>query len=192
MRAVESRAGLDVVETPAHAGDALARIAALRPHVATLDIRLPDGDGLALARQLRAEHPDLGLVVLTMYPGDDTLLGALDSGANAFVAKSAPVSEVVAAARRAAQDSASFSAKDLAAAMRRRSEEPQVNITERELDVLRLLAQGYGVAQISRRLHISDSTTKTHISKLYNKLGAGNRAQAIMAALRLGLLDSPT
>ncbi len=190
-RAFEVAGDFEVVGEAGTVADAVAKIAVLRPDVATLDIRLPDGDGLTLARTLRSQHPDLGLVVLTMYPGDDALLGALDSGANAFVAKSAPVAEVVAAARQAAGDSESFTAKDLAAAMRRKSAEPEINITQRELDVLKLLAQGYGIAQISRRLHISDSTTKTHVSKLYHKLGAGNRAQAIMSALRLGVLQSP-
>lgn len=190
-RAFEIAGDFEVVGEAGTVGDAVARIAAVKPDVATLDVRLPDGDGLSLAKRLRAQHPDLGLVVLTMYSGDDELLGALDSGANAFVAKSAPVSEVVAAARQAAADSEAFTAKDLAAALRRRNAEPTVNITQREMDVLRLLADGYGIAQISRRLHISDSTTKTHVSKLYQKLGAGNRAQAIMAALRLGVLESP-
>ena len=190
-RAFEVAEDFEVAGEAGSVAEALATVAAMRPDVATLDIRLPDGDGLTLAKQLRDLHPDLGLVVLTMYPGDDTLLGALDSGANAYVAKSAPVSEVVSAARQAAADSGSFTARDLAGALRRRSAAPAVNVTERELDVLRLLAQGYGISQISRRLHISDSTTKTHVSKLYQKLGAGNRAQAIMSALRLGILEPP-
>jgi len=170
---------------------AISRVAAARPDVVTLDVRLPDGDGMQAASALRKAHPDLGIVVLTMYPGDEQLFQALDAGANAFVSKSAPVSEVVSAARQAATNSQAFVASDLAAAMRRRSAQPRIEITPRERDVLELLAEGFGVSQVSRRLHISDSTTKTHITKLYHKLGAGNRAEALMAAIRLGILEAP-
>lgn len=190
-RAFDIADDFEVVGESGTVADARRRISALRPDVVTLDIRLPDGDGIELAKRLRRDHPDLGMVILTMYPGDDLLFAALEAGANAFVAKSAPVSEVVAAARHAATDRTSFSSSDLAAAMRRRQAEPDVELTDREMQVLRLLAQGYGIAQVARRLQIAESTTKTHVSKLYSKLGAGNRAQAIMAALRLGILKSP-
>ncbi len=190
-RAFEMSADFDVVGEASKVSDARSRIAATRPDVVTLDIRLPDGDGLSLAQELRQQYPDMGLVILTMYPGDDQLFGALDAGANAFVAKSAPVADVVTAAAQAATNAQSFNAADLAGALRRRRAEPAVEITARELEVLRLLAEGYGVSQVSRRLHISDSTTKTHVTKIYSKLGAANRAQALMTAIRLGLIDSP-
>ncbi len=155
------------------------------------DVRLPDGSGLDAAREARDSYPDLGIVVLTMYAGDDQLFGALDAGASAFVPKDAPAEDVVIAARHAASSPRSFTAPDLAEAMRRRMTPTGPQLSPREKEVLDLLAEGLSVSQISRRLFISDSTTKTHISKLYEKLGAGNRAQAIMAALRLGLIQAP-
>lgn len=161
------------------------------PDVVIFDVRLPDGSGLDAARRARASHPDLGIVVLTMYAGDEQLFGALDAGASAFVPKDAPSDEVVAAARHAARSPRSFSAPDLAEALQRRLSPSGPQLSPREKEVLDLLAGGLGVAEISRRLFISESTTKTHISKLYDKLGAGNRAQALMAALRLGLIEAP-
>jgi DNA-binding NarL/FixJ family response regulator len=131
---------------------------------------------------------DLGLVVLTMYAGDDQLFAALEAGASAFVPKSASSDDVVAAARHAAASPASFAASDLAEAMRRRMHPEGPQFTRREREVLELLAEGLGVSSIARKLYISESTTKTHVSKLYDKLGAANRAQAIMAAVRAGLL----
>jgi DNA-binding NarL/FixJ family response regulator len=95
---------------------------------------------------------------------------------------------VVAAARHAASSPASFAAADLAEAMRRRLHPTRPPFTRREREVLELLAEGLGISSIARRLYISESTTKTHVSKLYDKLGAANRAQAIMAAVRAGLL----
>jgi DNA-binding NarL/FixJ family response regulator len=160
----------------------------LRPDVVVLDVRLPDGSGLELAQSLRAARADVGLVVLTMYAGDDQLFAAIDAGASAFVPKSASSDDVVAAARHAASSPASFAAADLAEAMRRRLHPTRPPFTPREREVLELLAEGLGVSSIARKLYISESTTKTHVSKLYDKLGAANRAQAIMAAVRAGLL----
>jgi DNA-binding NarL/FixJ family response regulator len=125
-----------------------------------------------------------------MYAGDEQLFGALEAGASAFVPKDAPADEVVAAARHAAASPVAFSAADLANAMRRRMTPTGPQISPREREVLTLLADGLAVAQIAESLFISESTTKTHISKLYDKLGAGNRAQALMAAMRLGLISA--
>jgi len=128
-----------------------------------------------------------------MYAGDEQLFGALDAGASAFVPKDTPTDYVLSAARHAAASPGTFTARDLAEAMKRRMTPTGPQLSPREKEVLALLADGLGVAAISRRLYISESTAKTHISKLYEKLGAANRAQAIMSALRLGLIrqDGP-
>src|SRR6266511_632201 len=142
-------------------------------------------------RQAGALQPDVGIVVLTMYAGDDQLFGALEAGASAFVPKTAPADEVVAAARHAASAPSAFTAADLAEAMKRRLAPTGPQLSPREGQVLRLLADGMSVAGIAKQLFVSESTAKTHISKLYEKLGAANRAQALMTALRLGLLEAP-
>ena len=123
-----------------------------------------------------------------MYAGDEQLFAALESGASAFVAKDAPSDDVVAAARHATVSPRSFTAANLADAMRRRMSPSGPQLSPRESEVLRLLAEGLGVAAIARQLFVSESTAKTHISKIYEKLGAANRAQAIMNAIRAGLL----
>ncbi len=189
-RAFERDTEFQVVGEAASLTEALRLADAARPDVAVIDVRLPDGNGLELARSLRAARADIGLVILTMYADDDHLFAALDTGASAFVPKSAPSDEVVAAARHAATQPGSFVAADLADAMRRRLNPTGPQLTRREREVLELLAEGLGVSGIAHKLYISDSTTKTHVSKLYDKLGATNRAQAIMAAVRAGLLDS--
>ncbi len=168
-------------------GERLA--ATLSPDVVVLDVRLPDGSGLDAVKRMRRSHEEVGLVVLTMYAGDDQLFAALEAGASAFVPKDAPAEDVVAAARHAAVSPHSFTAGDLAEAMHRRLEPSGPQLSPRETEVLGLLADGLGVAAIARRLYISESTAKTHISKIYDKLGAANRAQAIMNALRAGLLS---
>jgi DNA-binding NarL/FixJ family response regulator len=187
-RAFERDGDFEVVGEAGTLADARRLLGMTRPDVVILDVRLPDGNGLDAARKLRAESEELGIVVLTMYAGDDQLFEALEAGASAFVPKNSPSEDVVAAARHAASSPRAFTASDLAEAMKRRMSPSGPQLSPREKEVLNLLADGLGVAQISRQLYISESTTKTHISKLYEKLGAGNRAQALMTALRLGLL----
>ncbi|MCA0328389.1 MAG: response regulator transcription factor [Actinobacteria bacterium] len=192
-RAFERDGDFTVVGEAGTLADARRLIALSQPDVVLLDVRLPDGNGLQACREIRATDDQLGIVVLTMYAGDDTLFEALDAGASAFVPKNSPVEDVVAAARHAASAPRAFTAADLNEAMKRKLSPSGPQLSPRETEVLNLLADGLGVAQISKKLYISESTTKTHISKLYDKLGAGNRAQALMTALRLGLLkrDDP-
>jgi DNA-binding NarL/FixJ family response regulator len=190
LRRAFDRAGdLEVVGEAASVATAVDALDRLSPDVLVTDVKLPDGDGIALAQRARQSDPELGIVVLTMYAGDDKLFAALDSGASAFVGKDAPAEEVVAAARHAAASPRAFTARDLADAMQRRMHAPTgPKLSPREGEVLELLVDGLVISQIARRLFISESTAKTHVANIYEKLGAGNRAQAVMAAVRLGLV----
>jgi DNA-binding NarL/FixJ family response regulator len=190
-RAFERTGDFTVVGEAGSVADALRVIAEHTPNVVIFDVRLPDGSGLDAARKVREGNPTMGIVVLTMYAGDDQLFGALEAGASAFVPKDAPADDVIAAARHAAVSPRAFTANDLAGAMQRRLSPTGPQLSPREREVLGLLAEGLGVAAISKQLFISESTTKTHISKVYEKLGAGNRAQALMTAMRLGLIANP-
>jgi DNA-binding NarL/FixJ family response regulator len=158
------------------------------PLVFIVDVTMPDGSGLSLVRTIRRTSAQAGVVVLTMHNDDSTLLEALDTGASALVRKSDPVEEVVSAVKRAAESPSAFSATGLAEAMRRQSTAPQATLTARETEVLRLLVDGASVSQVSKQLYMSPSTVKTHITKIYDKLGAHNRASAVIAAVRLGLV----
>jgi DNA-binding NarL/FixJ family response regulator len=188
-RAFERAADFCVVGQAGTVSEALDLVKLHSPDVVITDVRLPDGTGLDLVRTARTSSDSIGLVVLTMYAGDDQLFAALEAGASAFVAKDAPADDVVAAARHALVAPRSFTAANLAEAMRRKMDPSGPQLSPREFEVLNLLAEGLGVAAIARRLYVSESTAKTHISKIYEKLGAGNRAQAIMAAIRAGLIS---
>jgi DNA-binding NarL/FixJ family response regulator len=189
-RAFERDADFEVAGEAGSVAEALAVIRATGPQVVIMDVRLPDGNGLDAVKKLRAAGETMGIVILTMYAGDDQLFAALEAGASSFVNKDAPAEEVLAAARHAAASPGSFSAADLADAMRRKMAPSGPALSPREKEVLRLLADGLAVSGIAKTLFISESTTKTHISKVYEKLGAGNRAQALMTALRMGLITS--
>lgn len=187
-RAFEREDDFEVIGEAGTIDEAFRQVGVITPDVVIMDVRLPDGSGLEATKKLRSSNQRLGIVILTMYAGDDQLFEALDAGASAFVPKNAQSADVVAAARHAATTPNSFSAPDLAEALRRRMAPQGPQLSPRETEVLGRLAEGLSVAQISRTLYISESTTKTHISKLYDKLGVANRAQALMTALRLGLI----
>ena len=189
-RAFERHDDFTVVGEAGNCAEAIDLAESLKPHVAVVDVRLPDGSGFDVARKIRASLPQAGIVVLTMYAGDEQLFAALEAGASAFVAKDAPAEDVIAAARHAAASPTAFTAANLADAMRRRMTPSGPQLSPREKEVLQLLADGLAVAQIAKTLYISESTAKTHLSTLHDKLGAGNRAQALMTAMRLGFIST--
>jgi DNA-binding NarL/FixJ family response regulator len=158
--------------------------------VLVVDVTMPDGNGLTLARAARDANPNLGIVVLTMHNDDDTLLEALDSGASALVLKSSSADDVLDAIRRAASAPDAFTATGLGAALRRRDTVSAAKpiLTPRETEVLMRLVDGDSVATVAKQLFMSESTVKTHVARVYEKLGAHNRASAIMAAVRLGFV----
>ena len=189
-RAFEQETDMTVVADAGTAAEAVALTREHTPDVVVLDVRLPDGDGIEVARQLREIAPEMGIVILTMYGGDGPLFSALEAGASAFLNKDAPAVEVVRTARQAASRPGTFAASDLAGALRRRLEPSGPQLSTREQEVLTLLSEGLSIAQLAGRMYISESTAKSHISKVYEKLGAANRAQALMVAVRLGLITA--
>ncbi|MEU7530423.1 response regulator transcription factor [Saccharothrix sp. NPDC042600] len=180
---------IKIVAEAGTAATAPAIVASYSPDVVTIDVALPDGDGLRLARELRDRHDDLGIVMLTSLGEDDVLFRALETGTSAFVAKTAPADEVLAAIRHASVAAGSFTAAGLAGALaRKRTTDDRLALSPREREVLLLLREGTSIPSIARSLYVSQSTAKTYVSRLYEKLGASNRAQALMAALRAGLI----
>jgi DNA-binding NarL/FixJ family response regulator len=181
---------IEIVAECGSAAEAAPAVATARPDVVTLDSTLPDGNGLRLSQDLRAGYPGIGIVMLTAQSEDAMLFRAVESGVSAFVAKTAPMDELLAAIRHAAAAPTSFSASGLAAALTRRREPgSRVSLSQRETEVLGLLRDGMSVPAISRRMFISQSTAKTYVARVYDKLGASNRAQALMTAVRRGLID---
>ena len=190
LREVVARhSDIEMVAECRSAADAHRMIAAVGPDVVTVEVSLPDGDGLQLAQEFRDRHADLGIVVLTSQHEDDVLFRALETGVSAFVAKTAPLEEMLAAIRHAAVAASSFTASGLAVALaRRRTAQDRLTLSRREQEVLRLLRDGLSIPAIAMAMFISHSTAKTYVARLYDKLGAANRAQALMTAMHYGLI----
>ena len=189
-RAFERDDEMEVVGQAGGVSEALKVYGECRPDVVVTDLQLPDGLGLEIVQAIREKTDAVGLVVLTMYAGDDQIFAAMQAGASAFVGKDSRSSEVVSAAKHAAVAPRTFLCAGLSAAMMRRAATPAApKLSSREAQVLVLLSDGLGTREIAQQLFMSDSTAKTHITHIYQKLGAANRAQALVTAMRMGLLD---
>jgi two-component system, NarL family, response regulator LiaR len=164
-----------------------------RPAVAIVDIGLPGRDGVALTRAIKTELPELHVVILTMHELDDEVLAALSAGADAYCVKSSDASTVIDAVRIVAGGGAYFDPRIAHVVLRRLgAPTPQRSadspLTPRELDVLRLIADGIGNTEIAERLHIGLGTVKGHIRDILEKLSANDRTQAAVNAMRRGYL----
>ena len=189
-RAFERDDDMTVVGQAGSRQRGLAACESLQPDVVVTDLQLPDGHGLDVVRAIRASSDTTGVVVLTMHAGDDQIFAAMEAGASAFVGKDTRAAEVVSAAKHAAVAPRTFLCAGLSQAVMRRATSPAPpKLSGREAEVLALLADGLGTGEIASSLYMSESTAKTHITHIYQKLGAANRAQALVTAMRMGLLD---
>lgn len=190
-RMTDRERDLNTVGTAEDVDEAIELIADLRPNVVTLSIEVGHTPmELGRVPELRELFPSLGVVVLASEPDDDLLFQSLDVEASAFVIKRAPVDEILSAVRHAAVASGSFSATGLADALRRRNAaDRRPVLADRDREVLRMLHCGMSTNDVAKRMYVSHSTAKSRIAHLYHSLGAANRAQALMAAVRMGLIE---
>jgi len=170
---------------------ARAMIDSVQPDVLLLDHRMPDGDGVAAIPSLQALRPSLGVVVLTASSADHVLMAAIEAGASGFLSKTRSLDEVTAAVRAAAAGESVISPEMLARLLPRFGRgKPHTadERTEREREVLALVAEGLSNAAIAERLVVSVHTVRNHIASLSAKLGAHSKLEALSIALRRGLL----
>jgi two-component system, NarL family, response regulator DevR len=182
--------GITVVGEAKNAAEAMARVPALRPDVVVLDVRLPDGDGVTVCRDLRSRIPDLGVVMLTSYSDDEALFQAILAGASGYLLKQILGSDLVTAVRTVAAggsllDPAATSA--VLARMRRDVEPagPLAALSDQERNVLDLIGEGLTNRQIGERMFLAEKTVKNYVSHLLAKLGMERRTQAAILATEL-------
>jgi DNA-binding NarL/FixJ family response regulator len=182
---VESEPGLRVAGEAGTVQEGIAQAKKLQPDVILLDLKLPDGSGLEVARQVLAQRDPPAILVLSTY-GDVALVrSALDLGASGYIPKSASFQEIVAAVRAAATGGVVLH-PSLVVKVTRKAEE---GLSQEELQMLRLLAQGLSYAEIGSKVYLSERTVRRHMNVIFEKLGVQSRAQAVAEAMRRGLLD---
>ncbi|HEX9775720.1 MAG TPA: response regulator transcription factor [Actinomycetota bacterium] len=192
VKTVESEAGFEVAGQAGRGDEGIEVIKREKPDVVVLDITMPGGTGLDVAAQMRTAAPDTRFLFLTMHDDDATISKAISLGADGYVLKTASTDELL-TALHAVADGGSY----LSPAVARRvldfagGKAPGATLTERELEILRLLSTGARPAQIASSLFVSIKTVKNHLTSVYAKLGVQTGAQAVAEAYRRGLVSLP-
>ncbi|MFC0004733.1 response regulator [Micromonospora siamensis] len=193
------RDDVEVVGEAANGAEALDRAAGLTPDVVLMDLRMPVLDGVAATRRLRAEQPEIRVIALTTFDDDEDVFAALRAGALGYLLKDVSsarlVEAILAAARNESVLQPSVAAKVVARFARLPVDDPGsrpqplvVPLSDRELDVVRLLAEGHSNREIADALFLAEGTVKNHVTSVLGKLGARDRTQAALRARALGLL----
>jgi DNA-binding NarL/FixJ family response regulator len=172
---------------------AVAAVADLHPDVVLLDLEMPDGDGVEALQRLRETHPGGRVIVFTAFDTDERILAAVRAGAQGYLLKGVPRDELFHAVRVVHAGGSLLQPVVASRLLRQMSQPPPAAdpdaLTARELEVLRLLAQGLQNKEIAVRLSISERTVKFHVSAILQKLDAGNRTEALRIAAQRGLVD---
>jgi DNA-binding NarL/FixJ family response regulator len=187
---LSDEADLEVVGEAGSGRDAIALVARLRPDVVLLDLELPELDGVAAIPQLKAAHSSVEILVFTAYDTDERVLGAIRSGARGYLLKGASADEIARGIRSVAAGG-SYLEPRVASKLVAEVNAPRRSaaaLSQREREVLRLIADGLPTKQIAGALSISERTVKFHVNSIFHKLGADNRAQAVALAAERGLL----
>jgi two-component system response regulator DegU len=188
--------GFDVVGEASGGEEAVRLAGELEPDVILMDVTMPDVDGVEATRRIHQQHPQLRIVMLTMHADESVIADALRAGACGYLVKDCSTDEIAEAIRLAASEETAISpalAGALLDEVRRSDPEPAEEsdqlVTRRELEVLQLIADGCSTQEVAEQLFISGKTVKNHLASIYHKLDARDRTQAVLQAVRLGIIN---
>lgn len=185
-----TQADFEVVGEAENGVEAVRRAGLLQPNVVLIDLEMPQMDGVEAIRQIRTSVPTAQLIVLTAFDSDERIVGALQAGAQGYLLKGAPRHEIFNAIRVVSAGGSLLQPVVASKLLRRMNAETEPDaLTEREKEVLRLLAQGKINKEIAATLSITERTVKFHVSAIMSKLGAGNRTEAVSIAAQRGLIS---
>jgi DNA-binding NarL/FixJ family response regulator len=187
---LEAEPDITVVGEAGTAASALARIPALRPDVAVLDVRLPDGDGVSVCREIRSRMPEVACLMLTSFGDDEALFNAIMAGAAGYVLKQIRGTDLVGAVRTVASDQSLLDPDAASKVMRRMRDQtahadPLAGLTGQERRILELIGEGLTNRQIGEQMYLAEKTVKNYVSALFAKLGMERRTQAAAYAARV-------
>jgi DNA-binding NarL/FixJ family response regulator len=186
---LEAEPDITVVGEAGTAEAALARIPVLHPDVAVLDVRLPDGDGVSVCRDIRAAMPEVACLMLTSFGDDEALFDAIMAGAAGYVLKQIRGTDLVGAVRALASGESTLDPEAASRVMKRMREQPAHDpltaLTTQERRILELIGEGLTNRQIGERMFLAEKTVKNYVSALFSKLGMERRAQAAAFAVRV-------
>ena len=192
---LEAESDFEVVGEAGDCPGAVAGVDASRPDVLLLDLRMPGVGGIKVCREVRAISSETAVLIITSFDNDEDIFGALEAGAAGYILKDTRPDRIAQAVRTVFDGQTVLDAGVAHRVVSGRSAVPSANsqlvesLSEREIEVLRLMARGLGNKEIARELWIGETTVKTHVSHVLRKLGQGDRTQAVLAALRMGIVD---
>lgn len=192
VRVLRASGGIEVIGEAADGRAALDAIRELTPDVAVVDYKMPGLDGVALTNAVSRDELPTKVLLVSAFDDSSIVYEALSSGALGFISKEAPPEQVVDAVRAIARGEEVVPpdlARGLASEVRKRAKGNMMVLTARELEVVRFIAEGLSVPEISKQIHLSPATVRTHIQKLYEKLGVSDRGAAVAEAMRRRLLE---
>lgn len=182
---------LEIVGTAASGEEALAQAASTGPDLVVMDLRMPGIDGDEATARIMAAHPEVRVLILTTYESDDAILSAIAAGASGYLLKAAPEEELLAGVRAVAAGEVALApsvSRMLVARTREPAPPTRPELSPRELEVLRLVAEGLSNREIGARIHLGEATVKTHLLHAFAKLAVNDRTRAVTRAMELGIL----
>jgi two-component system response regulator DevR len=186
---LESEDDLEVVGEAGTAEEAYGRIPATSPQVAILDVRLPDGDGIEVCREIRSKHPEIACLMLTSYADDEALFSAIMAGASGYVLKQVRGTDLVDGVRRVARGESLLDPSLISRVLERLRSPPEpdelAGLTDQERRILDLIAEGMTNRQIGEQLFLAEKTVKNYVSTVLSKLSMSRRSEAAAYAARL-------
>jgi DNA-binding NarL/FixJ family response regulator len=186
---LESEGDIDIVGEAGTVEEALGRIPATSPHVAILDLRLPDGSGVEVCREVRSKHPEVACILLTSFSDDEAVYAAIMAGAAGYLLKQIRGTDLVAGVRQVAEGRSlldpAVTARVLERLRQKDDKDELSALTEQERNILGLIAEGLTNRQIGERMFLAEKTVKNYVSNMLTKLGMSRRTEAAAYAARL-------
>jgi DNA-binding NarL/FixJ family response regulator len=182
---------MDLVGEAATGAEAVAHARALRPDVVLMDLQMPDLDGPAAIAALREQAPEVRVLVLTTFGTDADITRAVDAGATGYLLKDAPREQLFGAIRAAARGESVLSPSVATRVLGRMRAPAEEALSPRELEILQAVARGLSNKDIGRQLYVSEATVKTHLLRVFSKLGVDDRTAAVTVALERGIIRLP-
>lgn len=186
---LEEDAEIDVIAEAADGAEAWCALAQRQPDVAVLDVRMPEINGIDLTRRIKREYPEVRVLILTAYDDDPYIFAALRAGADGFLLKTAPSSDLLRAVKELAAGKSFLDTEVAPKVIANLSNARQIeSLSERELEVLRGVAKGWTNREIAHALSISDRTVQGHLANIFGKLQVTSRTEAVTVGLQQGIL----
>ena len=185
---IESQPDLDVVSEAANGTEAVALASRLRPDVVLMDLQMPGMDGVTATEGIKENHPDIHVLILTTYDTDADILRALEKGATGYLLKDEREDRLFDAIREVAGGRSPLAPGVASRLVERLRGDTESHMSEREIEILRLVAQGHSNREIAREILVSESTVKAHMLHIFDKLGVTDRTAAVTTALRRGIM----